>query len=82
MSRHLSSSKQSSSESKPISRHSSQHHSAHGNTKPKSQSKVTHGCEDTASKSKDHVKFRKRSAEVTVKYLTPYFKSGKFASKV
>lgn len=87
MSRHKSSSKKSSSDCKPVSKHSSRHHSAYGNTKPKSNSKstspdqTTHVSKDTDFKSKDHVKFRKRSAEITVKYLTPYFKSGKFASK-
>jgi len=79
------------SESKTTSSHSSHHHHHHGthaNTSSKPHNKCSpskqgsHESGDNDSKSKDHVKFRKRLAEITVKYLTPYFKSGKFASKV
>ncbi|KAK2170427.1 hypothetical protein LSH36_3g29001 [Paralvinella palmiformis] len=78
------------SESKTTSSHSSHHHHHHGthaNTSSKPHNKCSpskqgsHESGDNDSKSKDHVKFRKRLAEITVKYLTPYFKSGKFASK-
>ena len=50
-------------------------------SKPSKKSKTEISAKPTSSAGADPVKL-KESADMVVKYLTPYFKDGKIASKV